>query len=66
MEKVIYGNFYKRCSQVVGEMKSGLNRLYEMDDGSIVKLGWEEGLEQLLLKLKSNTQDLRIFIVEKR
>lgn len=56
MEKVIYGNFYKRCSQVVGEMKTGLNRLYEMDDGSIVKLGWEEGLDQLLLRLKSNTQ----------
>jgi len=35
-------------------MKTGLNKLYDMDDGSIIKLGWEEGLGQLLIKLKSD------------
>jgi hypothetical protein len=31
MEKVIYSNLYRRCGEVVNEMKSNLDTLYSFD-----------------------------------
>lgn len=35
MEKVIYGNFYKRCAQFSSEVKSGLDKLFDRDFDNI-------------------------------
>lgn len=35
MEKVIYGNFYKRCAQFSSEVRSGLEKLFDRDFDSI-------------------------------
>lgn len=59
MEKVIYGNLYKRCGLLVNELKLNLDALYntEVAVGN-AEFNWEEQAEKILNQLKTGRQNL--------
>lgn len=66
MQKVIYGNFYKRCIQIVQKMKDGLEFLFSIDIEKVEGGNLEERMDKVLQYQKNGKQQLQKFIQEKR